>query len=89
MGRVKEEINGDFEPFVAEIDDEGVEIRLEKKEGGEDDGLGISSDDGFEESEENGSGEAGCLTRMTLVRIVLRAARSVPKSVKRNPRAVK
>ena len=65
-----------------------VDSRREKKDG---DWLGTLSDDKqLEESEENGRGEAGCcLTRMMLVRIVLRAASRVPKSVKKNPKGVK
>lgn len=65
-----------------------VDSSREKKDG---DWLGALSDDKlFEDSEQIGRGEAGCcLTRMMLVRIVLRAARRVPKSVKIKPKGVK
>ena len=94
FGRVKEENVGDFGLFVAGSEEEELNIeiasRLEKKEGDGDDWLETSSGNRWVvESEENGRGEDGCLTRMTFVRIVLSAARIVPKSVKKKPTGVK
>ena len=100
FGKVKERVGVLIEVFVgfgAGNDEEGlkkwvvaIDSRREKKEGDEDDWFWTSSDGRcFEESEENGRGEAGCLTRIILVRIVLSAARNVPKSVKTKPIGVK
>jgi len=78
-----DDIDGELEKYEVTIDS--------RREKNDSDWLGTLSDDKeFEESEQNGRGEAGCcLTRMMLVRIVLRAARRVPKSVKKNPKGVK
>jgi len=84
-----------FELFVGELEEEEdleieIDRKLEKKEGGGDDWFEVSSDiSGVVDSEENGRGEAGCLTRMMFVSIVLSAASSVPRSVKKNPKGVK